>query len=109
MGLVHDTKNDAVVVGVLRRELGPKALELSIGGTALSDDAVVPASIVVLWTMCETICIRWESVSRTRSTMTRTLGPELSADWTVWSYFEKKAWLMLPPRVGVISAHAKAI
>ena len=46
--LVHDTENNALVGAVLLCELRPDALELSIGLATLSDDAAVPAGVVVL-------------------------------------------------------------
>lgn len=42
------TKNDTLVAAILLSKLGPDALELSIGRATLSDDAAVPAGVVVL-------------------------------------------------------------
>ncbi len=48
MGLVHDAEYDSSVGAILLGKLSPNALELSISGTTLRDDAIVPSSIVVL-------------------------------------------------------------
>lgn len=45
--LVHDAENDALVAAILLSELSPDALELGVGGTTLSNDAPVPARVVV--------------------------------------------------------------
>lgn len=45
--LVHETKSDLVVVLILGGDLRPKAGELSVGRTALTDNGAVPARVVV--------------------------------------------------------------
>ena len=45
--LVHDTKGNLVVVGVLGSELRPEGAELGVGWATLADDLAVPAGVVV--------------------------------------------------------------
>lgn len=47
MGLVHDAKDNLAVTLVVSGQLRPEADELVIGWTALSDNATVPAGVVV--------------------------------------------------------------
>lgn len=61
MRLVHDAEDDAGVAAVLLRKLRPDALELSIGGATLRDDAAIPAGIVVLYIFQRKYIVRCES------------------------------------------------
>jgi len=45
--LVHDTKGNLVVVGVLGSELRPERAELGVGWATLTNDGTVPARVVV--------------------------------------------------------------
>ena len=47
MGLVHDTKDNLGLTGVLLCELGPDTGELGVAGAALTDDLAIPARVVM--------------------------------------------------------------
>ena len=54
--LVHQTEDDVTLRGVFPRELSPKTSELFIRWSPLTDDATVPASVVVHVEDTESAC-----------------------------------------------------
>ena len=46
--ITYNSQDDALVGTILLSKLGPNRGELVVGGTTLSDDLAIPASVVVL-------------------------------------------------------------